>query len=393
MNSLSFKLFSCALVALIASACSSTDAPQQDSDEVINIEASQLVVTLNGADVQATSATLNLADNTITLAGVLPANDLVINITTSPSAEGITFEGSSLCTPSINPDARSLADILVSVRGSIINGIANIIVRTSQIIEQNRAMVGEWSLINKITYSGTYWDQTVESSPLLLRWDAAPNMELLMSQFGAALAYQNLKLLKLNDNATAEITYCPSPKMDMVLPNPDGTIPEPTHNNWVTTEPNQFFWFVKGDRLCLVPNIYKMLRDRLATIGGNNGDIATQSRAINRDQIDSIATVAIESINWMRDFAKQWAAPGLSFKYTLDGDKLAIYWDKEMLDPIIQLDCIFTFLQTKIDAIEDEDTAGMINMLLQFAGMQSITDLPDLWQNTNEFYLALNFCR
>ena len=65
MNSLSFKLFSCALVALIASACSSTDAPQQDSDEVINIEASQLVVTLNGADVQATSATLNLADNTI----------------------------------------------------------------------------------------------------------------------------------------------------------------------------------------------------------------------------------------------------------------------------------------------------------------------------------------
>ena len=47
----------------------------------------------------------------------------------------------------------------------------------------------------------------------------------------------------------------------------------------------------------------------------------------------------------------------------------------------------------KIDAIEDEDTAGMINMLLQFAGMQSITDLPDLWQNTNEFYLALNFCR
>ncbi|MGN0223081.1 MAG: hypothetical protein ACI4AM_03535, partial [Muribaculaceae bacterium] len=311
------KLALCATLAVVAAACSSTDAPTATADQVINLDATQVVATLNDAAVQPTAASLNLADHTLTLAGVLPGEDLVINVTTTDTPEGITFEGRSACTPSINPEANRLADIFVNVRGTIINGIANIIVRTGAAIEQNRAMVGEWSLLNKITYSGPIWNRTIESSPLMLTWDAAPNVELMISQIGAAMVYQNFKSLKLNDDATAQFTYCPDMSMSMTMPGADGTIPEPTHNNWVTTDRNQFFWYVRNDRLCIVPNVYKMLTDRLATI---NAGQPFRSRAIDRDQIDSIQAQVVESIQWVREFAKQWAAPGLTFKYTLDGD-------------------------------------------------------------------------
>ena len=383
----------CAALAWTAAACSSTDAPTASADQVINLDATQVVATLNDAPVHATVATLNLADNTLTLAGVIPADDIVIPVITTDTPDGITFEGSATCAPSINPEARSVADVLVTVRGTIINGIANIIVRTGQTIEQNRALVGEWSLLNKITYGGTLWDPTIESSPLMLKWNAAHNLELLISQIGAAMVYQNVKSLKFNANATVEITYCPDMTLEMVMPNPDSTLPEPTHNNWVTTDANQFFWYVRGDRLCIVPNVFKMVRDRLVGIGGETP--APLSRGFDRNRLNSLQTVAVESIHWMRDFAKQWAAPGLSFKYTLDGDNLSIYWDKAMLDPIMKLDFIFPMLQEKLDALEasDPQTAEMIQMLLQFGGMQSVADIQTLWENTTEFELSLNFSR
>lgn len=386
------KLALCATVAWVAAACSSTDAPSPAADIVICLDATQVVATLNDVSVHPTAASLDLGNSTLTLAGIMPGDDLVLNVSTTDTPNGIAFEGSGLCSPSINPNAKSIADILVNVRGTIINGIADIIVRTQQTIEQNRAMVGEWSLLNKVTYSGSLWNMTVKSAPLMLKWDAAPNLELMVSQVGAAIAYQNLKSIKLNDDATCQITYCPDPALEMAMPNPNGTLPEPTHNNWVTTEPNQFFWFVRGDRLCIVPNIYKMLTDRLDSISTGT---PFRSRAIDREQLDSIQAQAIAAIDWMREFADQWAAPGLTFKYRLDGDNLAIYWDKAMLDPIMKLDFIYTFLQDKLDALtaSDPQTAQMINMLLQFGGMQSISDLKTLWANTTEFELSLNLTR
>ena len=387
------KLALCATLAVVAAACSSTDAPTATADqEVINLDATQVVATLNDAAVQPSAASLNLADHTLTLAGVIPGEDLVINVTTTDTPDGLAFEGSGSCTPSINPEANHVANIVVSVRGTIINGIAEIIVRTGAAIEQNRAMVGEWALINKVTYGGSLWDPTIESSPLLLKWDAAHNLELMISQIGAAMVYQNFKSIKLNDDATCQFTYCPDMAFEMAMPNPDSTMPEPTHNNWVTTDRNQFFWYVRNDRLCIVPNVYKMLTDRLASI--NDGQ-PFRSRAIDRERFDSIQVQVIESIQWVREFAKQWAAPGLTFKYHLDGDNLSIYWDKPMLDPIMKVDFIFTLLQDKLDALAatDPDTAEMITMLLQFGGMQSVADIQNVWDRTNVFELSLNFSR
>ena len=386
------KLALCATVAWVAAACSSTDAPSPAADKVICIDATQVVATLNDVSVHPTAASLDLGNNTLTLAGIVPGDDLVLNVSTTDTPNGIAFEGSGLCSPSINPDAKSIADILVNVRGTIINGIADIIVRTQQTIEQNRAMVGEWSLINKVSYGGSLWDPTIESSPLLLKWDAAHNLELMISQIGAAMVYQNFKSIKLNDDATCQFTYCPDMAFEMAMPNPDSTMPEPTHNNWVTTDRNQFFWYVRNDRLCIVPNVYKMLTDRLASI--NDGQ-PFRSRAIDRERFDSIQVQVIESIQWVREFAKQWAAPGLTFKYHLDGDNLSIYWDKPMLDPIMKVDFIFTLLQDKLDALAatDPDTAEMITMLLQFGGMQSVADIQNVWDRTNVFELSLNFSR
>lgn len=386
------KLALCATLAVVAAACSSTDAPTATADQVINLDATNVVATLNDAAVQPSAASLNLADHTLTLAGVVPGEDLVINVTTTDTPDGLAFEGSGSCTPSINPEANHLANIVVNVRGTIINGIADIIVRTGAAIEQNRAIVGEWSLLNKVTYGGSLWNMSVKSAPLMLKWDAAPNLELMVSQVGSAMVYQNLKSLKLNDDATAQFTYCPDMAFDMAMPNANGSLPEPTHNNWVTTDRNQFFWYVRNDRLCIVPNVYKMLTDRLAQIADG---VPYRSRAIDRDQIDSIQVQAIEAIQWVREFAKQWAAPGLTFKYTLNGDNLSIYWDKPMLDPIMKVDFIFTLLQDKLDALEaaDPQTAAMLKMLLQFGGMQSVADIQNVWDRTNEFQLSLNFSR
>lgn len=386
------KLALCATVAWVAAACSSTDAPSPAADKVICLDATQVVATLNDVSVHPTAASLDLGNNTLTLAGIVPGDDLVLNVSTTDTPNSIAFEGSGLCSPSINPDAKSIADILVNVRGTIINGIADIIVRTQQTIKQNRAMVGEWSLLNKVTYGGSLWDPTIESSPLLLKWDAAHNLELMISQIGAAMVYQNFKSIKLNDDATCQFTYCPDMAFEMAMPNPDSTMPEPTHNNWVTTDRNQFFWYVRNDRLCIVPNVYKMLSDRLAAI--NDGQ-PYRSRAIDRERIDSIQMQVVERIQWVREFAKQWAAPGLTFKYTLDGDNLSIYWDKPMLDPIMKVDFVFTMLQQQLDAMaeSDPDTAEMITMLLQFGGMQSIADIQNVWDRTNEFQLSLNFTR
>ena len=383
----------CATLAWVAAACSSTDAPTATADQdVINLDATQVTATLNGEAVHPSAASLNLADNTLTLAGVIPGDDLVINVTTINTPEGLAFEGSGSCTPSINPEANPLAGIVVNIRGTIINGIADIIVRTDAAIEQNRAMVGRWSLINKVTYGGSLWDPTIESSPLLLKWDAAHNLELMISQIGAAMFYQNVKSITLNDDATAQFTYCPDMALDMAMPNPNGTMPEPTHGNWVTTDRNQFFWYVRGDRICFVPNVYKMLTDRLGQIADG---VPYRSRAIDRDQIDSIQVQVLEGIQWMREFARQWAAPGLSLKYSLDGDNLSIYVDKEMLDPIMKLDFIFSWLQEKLDALAatDPDTAEMIQMLLQFGGMQSLTDIQSVWDRTTEFQLSINLKR
>ncbi|MGN0222447.1 MAG: DUF4925 domain-containing protein, partial [Muribaculaceae bacterium] len=80
---------------------------------------------------------------------------------------------------------------------------------------------------------------------------------------------------------------------------------------------------------------------------------------------------------------------------TLDGDNLSIYWDKPMLDPIMKVDFIFTMLQDKLDALEatDPESAAMIKMILQFGGMQSVSDIQNVWDRTNEFQLSLNFTR
>ena len=214
----------------------------------------------------------------------------------------------------------------------------------------------------------------------------------MISQIGAAMVYQNFKSLKLNDDATCQFTYCPDMAFEMAMPNPDSTMPEPTHNNWVTTDRNQFFWYVRNDRLCIVPNVYKMLTDRLAQIADGQ---PYRSRAIDEERFDSIQVQVVESIQWVREFAKQWAAPGLTFKYRLDGDNLSIYWDKPMLDPIMKVDLIFPYLQEKLDALAatNPDTAEMITMLLQFGGMQSVADIQNVWDRTTVFELSLNFSR
>lgn len=114
--------------------------PSPAADKVICLDATQVVATLNDVSVHPTAASLDLGNNTLTLAGIVPGDDLVLNVSTTDTPNGIAFEGSGSCTPSINPEANHVANIFVNVRGTIINGIADIIVRTQQTIEQNRAL-------------------------------------------------------------------------------------------------------------------------------------------------------------------------------------------------------------------------------------------------------------
>ncbi|MDE5650217.1 MAG: DUF4925 domain-containing protein, partial [Duncaniella sp.] len=86
-----------------------------------------------------------------------------------------------------------------------------------------------------------------------------------------------------------------------------------------------------------------------------------------------------------------WLQTGVPLKYSVDGDYLSLYIDKEMADPFMVI--IFKFLpvlQNMMDEMAAENP--MMSMMYGLLGIEKFSDLQTIWEsNTDEFKIALNF--
>ena len=91
---------------------------------------------------------------------------------------------------------------------------------------------------------------------------------------------------------------------------------------------------------------------------------------------------------------------GIEYKYTVNGQNLKIYVDKELCAPVI--DALLPVLPT-LDAVleqlaqshdpEDFKTLQTIKKIMDQIGLQKPSDLDLVWKATTEFEIAYNFAK
>lgn len=286
----------------------------------------------------------------------------------------------------------------VNVDGTLANGKYELTVSSELSEEAQGGLTGTWTLLDKATPNaeGTGY----ESAPLLMTWSAndaeKPNMAGVANiavAFGNPVLYNLLQNVTFNADGNITASYYKTQDDESVMnfmgateENEDGTYSyKVVHKGeWSQSPKNLAFWYAKDNCIYVTPNISAILGAEGVEDGSISiDDVATLASALGIDKVK-----LAEALN-------TWNKTGIPVKYTINGNNLSVYVDKELANPVIQLLLpALPTLQKMYEGMKESDPTNYqyLSMLLGMMGAKSFNDIATIWnENTKDFGISLNF--
>lgn len=145
----------------------------------------------------------------------------------------------------------------------------------------------------------------------------------------------------------------------------------PLNISWKPLPKHVAFWYVKNDRLYVMPHMHRLLR--YLTGGTDMESLLTWFAGLGIDTTDAQVLEAIPMLS-------QWLKRGIPFKYARqeNGKGVKVWLDKETAAPLMQL--FLPLLALHEDRFPEP---------LRFDGKWA--DLPEVWRHTTDFRLTFFF--
>lgn len=393
--------------AMTFAACSSDDGPAAwEKLPATPISGENAVLTVNG---DATAGTVQLTatsatQGTLLLTNVLPGYDEVsMAVTLAERADGsFDLQGETGLTtpPSMLAKAEAAAEIFhLTVSGSLTpEGKAVIDLTSALSTEAQGGLTGTWNLLDKMSFDE---DSNLTSAPLWITWNAIdpaqPNAEqlaLTLRTFGSPLLYQVLHSVTFapDGNITAQYWSGEPDLMSCIFYGIDeaGNIVNLHESEpWLDSPKNLAFWFVRGDRLYIVPNIAAIL----AETGGENG-AAVDPEALT-GLLGTLAEYGVK-VDLLLPLVQQWMQTGIPLRYAKENGALKLYADKELCAPVIEallpaLPKLDKVIAKLVAENPDDEMIQMLPMLFFMLGIENFAALEPVWNsNTADFEIALH---
>ena len=185
----------------------------------------------------------------------------------------------------------------------------------------------------------------------------------------------------------------------MIKPDADGNVTFSAHHtDWETSpKANLVFWYAMDNALFIVPNVSAIIDAADAEETRTDIDGIDMSSVIEILATLKALGVDVDALNTE---LQKVLTRGIECKYTVNGQNLKIYVDKELCAPVI--DALLPVLPT-LDAVleqlaqshdpEDIKTLQTIKKIMNQIGLQKPSDLDLVWKATTEFEIAYNFTK
>lgn len=286
--------------------------------------------------------------------------------------------------------------------------------------EMTGGLVGTWILPDT-----AIMDKDVKyilTSPVLINWPAAdqdPNSELKSGEQLARVAglvgpfalIEVLNQVTFNSNGNITAKYYPtivlgegediqSWMMGKIFGGEMKFVP--SSRQWLDSPANLASWYIKEDKLYVIPNLSEILKQISKDNNGNSDFSAIFAMLETLKETDD-ATLKEMVVGlgekYGLDLSKLeaaqikevlgWLTTGIPLKYKAVDGLLYIYVDKAMVTPFMPV--IFSLLpklQAEFDKLAVENP--MMGLLPVFLGVEKFTDFETIWKtNTNVFELGI----
>lgn len=421
-------------MALVASILATTACQKDNADdawrqipvEQISVESGNAAVTVN--DVTCSyGEVLLVADSkdagTLTLTGIVPGYPEVkmkVDLR-KKSDESFSFQGSTMVStpPSVAATLRSTDDnpcYAFRVEGTVkLDGTISMAVATQVQGSYAASLTGSWNVTRKCKVDQT---GTPVGGPVQVTWKAAgaaapavAKASVYANIFGCLFAAELMDQVTFDETGNITVRYWAEPDLGddpmatlkqlakMIKPDADGNVTFSAHHtDWETSpKANLVLWYAMDNALFIVPNVSAIIDAADAEETRTDIDGIDMSSVIEILATLKALGVDVDALNTE---LQKVLTRGIEYKYTVNGQNLKIYVDKELCAPVI--DALLPVLPT-LDAVleqlaqshdpEDIKTLQTIKKIMNQIGLQKPSDLDLVWKATTEFEIAYNFTK
>lgn len=437
-----FYLFALICSMSLFTACSDDDDPSWKKLPSQVITAENLTLTTNIPHVSDAGVKLNMSDaqnGVLTLHKVVRGTDeLEVKVTVAEQVDGtFKFQGEESISASTKAAWQVLNSIKVRVSGSItVEGKAEVVVST----EASGNIVKKISLCDKVVYADPE-DRTNLYAPGKLVWVspygegnnsglAASNIATVGTNVLSALMIQLLKDVEFKADGSIVANYAEEINitMEQMISAGMGSMPSTDGIKWKTSSANLAYWYLKGEQIYVVLNIPAIVEETIKDSENSNvtsesimnmvemvkgmsgADIKKllgpilkglgENNILSKLDISKIADSDIERlIGYITEgFPLNYKTSQLEIKESEEVvrtvNDISIYLDKGIFD--IFMPAIYPMLpdvDTLLKGMEIDLYGQKIplwNMLSMLTGLQSMTEIEDIWKVTTVFKLGIN---
>lgn len=423
-------------MALVASILATTACQKDNADdawrqipvEQISVESGNAAVTVN--DVTCSyGEVLLVADSkdagTLTLTGIVPGySEVKMKVDLrKKSDDSFSFQGSTIVStpPSVAATLRSTDDnpcYAFRVEGTVkLDGTINMAVATQVQGSNAASLTGSWNVTRKckVDQNGTpvggpvqvTWKAAGAAAPAVAKASAYANI------FGCLIAAELMDQVTFDETGNITVRYWAEPDLGddpmatleqlakMIKPDADGNVTFSAHHtDWETSpKANLVFWYAMNmdNALFIVPNVSAIIDAADAEETRTDIDGIDMSSVI--EILAKLKALGVD-VDALNTELQKVLTRGIEYKYTVNGQNLKIYVDKELCAPVI--DALLPVLPT-LDAVleqlaqshdpEDIKTLQTIKKIMNQIGLQKPSDLDLVWKATTEFEIAYNFTK
>lgn len=390
-----------AAVAVFAACGGSKEAEAWRELPTTPVTGGDATLTVNGQPAQGSVQLVpaNAAQGTLTLTDVLPGYASVeMEVALAEQADGsFDFSGEKELTaaPAMTTKAAAAepAIFLLSVRGNMTAaGKATLDAKSALTTAAQGGLSGTWRLLPAaVTDPATGMPAL---TPIFMVWtavDAAkPNMQqgsMLVNLFGSMVLFDVLDSVTLHADGNITARYWP--RIGMGGTDDAGNFVA-SHDEWIESPKNNLaFWYVKGDRFYVVPNIDAILRQAAADNGSDDAPSVDLAQLMEQLKAFGVDTETLQAA------LKEWAVTGIPLRYAKQGGSLKLFVDKQMAAPFIEallpaLPELDEMLAPILSDPENEN-AALIQMVFSMLGIEKLADIQTIWNtNTADFELSIN---
>lgn len=372
------------------------------------IEGSDATLTLNG---NTTTGSVKFTPQSATQGqvefnNVFPGYSTVtVNVAMEEQTDGsFTFSGEQgLSAPamlSTRMTATAPAIMNVTVNGNITLAGKVSVTATSALSETAMGgLNGTWKLLDKID-TDVYMTE-INAAPFILKWPAIDEDKLngeSIARLGSVVVSHILSevLNQVTFNSDGNITakfhsglpFNGETAQSWIMSKIFSTDISVSHEEWADSPKNMAFWYVRDNKLYIVPLIDNIMGQVSGGSGTGDFDLAAIMQMLSQWGIDitKLDPALITQITG-------WLSGGIPLSYRTTDAGLDVYVDKDMVATFMPI--VFAALPTLQEKFDElVATNPLMNLLLNMLGIQKLTDIETIWnENTASFELGLEFTK